>query len=91
MKQKRGKDEWFPIGDVFSGQDGPVKAICEAPPQALHHFTQVDQIEQLVGASEADPDRGFMARLMVLCSLPRPLEKPDGPALQHHDRADLQG
>ena len=71
MKQKRGKDEWFPIGDVFSGQDGPVKAICEAPPQALHHFTQVDQIEQLVGASEADPDRGFMARLMVLCSLPR--------------------
>ena len=25
----------------------------------------------LVGASEADPERGFMARLMALCSLPR--------------------
>ena len=25
----------------------------------------------LVGASEADPDRGFMARTIALCSLPR--------------------
>ena len=28
-------------------------------------------MNQLVGASEADPDRGFMARTMALCSLPR--------------------
>ena len=28
-------------------------------------------MNQLVGASEADPDLGFMARLMALCSLPR--------------------
>ena len=28
-------------------------------------------MNQLVGASEADPDRGFMARLLALCSLPR--------------------
>ena len=28
-------------------------------------------MDQLVGASEADPDKGFMARLMALCSLPR--------------------
>ena len=28
-------------------------------------------MNQLVSASEADPDRGFMARLMALCSLPR--------------------
>ena len=28
-------------------------------------------MNQLVGASEADPDLGFMARMMVLCSLPR--------------------
>ena len=28
-------------------------------------------MNQLVSASEADPDLGFMARLMVLCSLPR--------------------
>ena len=36
-----------------------------------HHFTQVDQIHQLVSASEADSNLGFMARTMALCSLPR--------------------
>ena len=39
--------------------------------QARHHFTQADQVNQLVSASEAVPDLGFMARLMALCSLPR--------------------
>ena len=34
-------------------------------------FTVADQVHQLVTAREADPDRGFMARLMALCSLPR--------------------
>ena len=28
-------------------------------------------MNQLVWASEVDPDLGFMARLMALCSLPR--------------------
>ena len=28
-------------------------------------------MNQLVAASETDPDRGFMARMMALCSLPR--------------------
>ena len=37
----------------------------------MHHFTQADQVNQLVEASEADPDLGFMARTMALCSLPR--------------------
>ena len=40
-------------------------------PQARHHFTRFDQVDQLVGASEADADLGFMARLLTLCSLPR--------------------
>ena len=69
MQRKRG--ELVPIGEAFGGLDGPVKAIREASPQARHHFTQVDQVNQLVGASEADPDMGFMARLMALCCLPR--------------------
>ena len=34
-------------------------------------FTLADQIDRLVGASEATPDRGFLARTMALCSLPR--------------------
>ena len=52
--------------------DGPVKEIREASPQArapLH--PGFDQVNQLVEASEADPDLGFMARMMALCSLPR--------------------
>ena len=60
-----------PIGEVFSDLDGPVKEIREASPQARHHFTQADQVNQLVSASEADADLGFMARLMALCCLPR--------------------
>ena len=49
----------------------PVKAIHDTSPQTRHHFTQADQVNQLVGASEADPDLGFMARMLALCSLPR--------------------
>ena len=69
MQSKRG--ELVPIGEVFGGLDGPVKAHRDTSPQARHHFTQADQVNQLVGASEADPDLGFMARMMALCSLPR--------------------
>ena len=52
-------------------------------PQARHHFTRFDQIDQLVGTSEADADLGFMARLMALCSLPR---TNPGDALQYARR-----
>ena len=69
MQRQRG--ELVPIGDALSGMGGPVKAIREATPQARHHFTRFDQVNQLVSASEADPDLGFMARTMALCSLPR--------------------
>ena len=69
MQRQRG--ELVPIGEVFGGLNGPVKALRDAAPQALHHFTQADQVNQLVSASEADPDLGFMARMMALCSLPR--------------------
>ena len=69
MQRERG--ELVPIGDALSGMGGPVKSIREATPQAVHHFTQADQVNLLVGASEANPDRGFMARMMALCSLPR--------------------
>ena len=68
---QRKQDGLVPIGDAVSGMGGPVKAIREATPQARHHFTLAAQVNQLVGAREADPDLGFMARLMVLCSLPR--------------------
>ena len=68
---ERKRDGLVSIGDALSGMGGPMKSIREASPQALHHFTQADQVHQLVSASEADPERGFMARMMALCSLPR--------------------
>ena len=48
-----------------------MKALCESSPQAWGHFTRFDQVDLLVRASEASADTGFMARLMMLCSLPR--------------------
>ena len=68
---QRQRDGLVPIGDALSDLGGPVQAIREASPQALHHFTQADQVNQLVSASEADADLGFMGRTMALCSLPR--------------------
>ena len=68
---QRKRDGLVPIGDALSDLGGSVQALREASPQALHHFTRFDQVNQLVSASEADPERGFMARMLVLCSLPR--------------------
>ena len=68
---QRKRSELVPIAEAFSDLSGPVAAIRDTSPQALHHFTQADQVNQLVSASEADPDLGFMARMLALCSLPR--------------------
>ena len=67
----RKRDGVVPIGETFSGLDRPVKKSPQSTPQARHHFTQADQVHQLVNASETDPNLGFMARMMALCSLPR--------------------
>ena len=69
MQRQRG--ELVPVGEVIADLPGPVQALRETPPPAQRGFTLADQVNQLVSASEADPDRGFMARTMVLCSLPR--------------------
>ena len=67
---KRGG--FVPLDDIPGAVERPNgRALTPAAPQALHHFTRLDQIDQLVEASEADADLGFMARLLALCSLPR--------------------
>ena len=85
------KDGLVPIGEVLGFLPGPVKAIRDASPQALHHFTRFDQVDQLVGASEVDPDLGFMARLLALCSLPRTNPGDRKEALLHDSTAARVG
>ena len=68
---QRQRDGLVPIGDALSDLGGPVQALRETPPPARRGFTVADQVHQLVSASEAEPERGFMARMMALCSLPR--------------------
>ena len=63
--------ELVPVAEALADLPGPVQAIRKTPPPARRGFTVADQVNLLVGASEADPERGFMARLMALCSLPR--------------------
>ena len=68
---QRKRDGLIPVAEALADLPGPVQALREEPPPALHHFTLSDQVDALVGASEADPDLGFMARMLALCSLPR--------------------
>ena len=69
MQRQRG--ELVPVGEVIADLGGPIQALRETPPPARRGFTLADQVNQLVSASEADADLGFMARTMALCSLPR--------------------
>ena len=74
MQRQRG--ELVPIAEAFSDLSGPVAALRDASPQTLHHYTRFDQVNQLVSASEADPDLGFMARLPL-----QRVQAPSGDAL----------
>ena len=40
-------------------------------PQAVYHWNRDDQADALVAAREAEPDTGFVMRLLALCTLPR--------------------
>ena len=60
-----------PIGEALADLPGPVQALRETPPPARRGFTLADQVNRLVTARESDPDLGFQARMMALCSLPR--------------------
>ena len=56
MQRQRGG--LVPIGEASVDLPGPVQALIPSPP-TQRHFTLADQVNQLVGASEADPDLGF--------------------------------
>ena len=64
MPRKRAG--FVPLGDIAE----TVELIGESPTRP-RHFTRLDQVTQLVNARDADPDVGFQARMMALCSLSR--------------------
>ena len=69
---ERKRDGFVPLGDVVAGVELPDgRPLTPAAPGPRHHFTTLRQVNQLIEASEADADMGFMARLLALCSLPR--------------------
>ena len=49
MQRKRG--DLVPIAKALADLSGPVKAIRNATPQSLHHFTLADQVDRLVAAA----------------------------------------
>ena len=60
------KSEYRKMKAAFEWNDWPVPT-----PQSFHHWTLARQVDHLITAREAEPDLGFMVRLMTLCSLPR--------------------
>ena len=85
MQRKHG--ELVPIGEASGGLGGPVKAIREAGPPSQRGFTLADQVHQLVGASEADAERGFMARLMAFILFPSTIPSPHEMRVARHRAA----
>ena len=63
MQRKQGL---VPVAEALADLPGPDQALIPSPP-AQHHFTQLDQVNRL----KRPPGTGFVARMMVLCSLPR--------------------
>ena len=69
MKPNRGG--FVPIGELAGTLPGLVQRGRAMSANTRHHFTTLRQVNQLIEASEAEPDLGFLARMMALCSLPR--------------------
>ena len=72
--EQQKRDGFVLLGDVAGTVEWPGGRGLPPRPatlQARHHFSTLHQVNQLIEASEADADMGFMARLLALCSLPR--------------------
>ena len=65
-------------GEASGSLGGPVKAIHSASPQARHHFTQADQVNQLVSASEVGPRSWLHGAVdSVVCITPNQSRQPE--------------
>ena len=68
---ERKRDGFVPLGELAGTLPGVVPRGRAMSAHTRHHFTTLRQVNQLIEASEAEPEIGFMARLLALCSLPR--------------------
>ena len=68
-QQKRGG--LVPIGKVAVRLPGIEGRGAAMSARARNQFTLLKQINQLIDAAGGEPEMGFMARLLALCSLPR--------------------
>ncbi len=57
LSGQRKQNSLVPVAEALAGLSLPVQAPHDATPQARHHFTLADQVNALVSASEADPDK----------------------------------
>ena len=69
MQSKR--DELVPVAEVVSRLDGPVAAIREASPQALHHYTPIRSGKPACLGQRSGLRSRLHGATMALCSLPR--------------------
>ena len=64
MQRKRG--ELGPFGETFNHLNGSGKAIREASPQSLHHFTQADQVNHVRSKYSADPQVSIVQQVVTV-------------------------
>ena len=57
--QRQRDGELVPIAEAFSDLSGPVAALRDASPQARHHFTVADQVNQLCQRQRSGPGPRF--------------------------------
>ena len=65
--EQQNRGGFVPIGELADTLPGVIPRGRAMSAQARHHFTTLRQVNQLIEASEAEPDLGFMARLLALC------------------------
>ena len=89
---QRKQNSLVPVAKVIADLPGPVQAIREASPQALHHFTQADQVNQLVSGQRSGPRPGLHGAADGTVQLPRtnsrqpaPVQARQRPLQAHHD------
>ena len=56
---QRKRNELVPIGEAFRGLEGPEKKALQPSPQARHHFTLADQVNQLGRGQRSGPRSGL--------------------------------